>query len=148
MYLERKQELSVYYWLEDLFTGDGVSTVDSYYDGDLEIPRVAIVGGDIDSSPLELGGQERYDRIWYLEIFGSTKQQRDEIGYKIFGQIREDGHIPVYDYDEGFPPTVSPSSLGYMDIVRHQYRPAIFDSELQTVLDWRATVAIHSRYKA
>ena len=44
MYLERKQELSLYYWLDDLFSGSGVSVVDSYYDGDLEVPRIAIVG--------------------------------------------------------------------------------------------------------
>lgn len=146
MYLERKQELSVYYWLTDLFEDSNVSIVDSYYDGDLEIPRVAIVGGDIGSTLHELGGQERYDRVWWLEIYAKTKQQRDEIGYRIFGQIREDGHIPIFDYDEGFPPTVSPSSLGYMDIVKHQYRPKNYDSELQNLLDWRATVAIHSRY--
>ena len=146
MYLERKQELSIYYWLEDLFTGTGVDIVDSYYDGDLEIPRVAIVGGDIGSTLHELGGAERYDRVWYLEIFANTKQQRDEIGYKIFGQLRTDGGMKIYDYDEGFPPAVSPSSLGWMDALRHQYRPAIFDTELQTLMDWRATVAIHSRY--
>jgi len=146
MYLERKQELSIYYWLEDLFLGTGVDIVDAYYDGDLEVPRVAIVGGDIGSSPLELGGTDKYDRVWYLEIYASTKQQRDEIGYRIFGKLRADGGLEVYDYDEGFPPDVSPSSLGWLDILRHQYRPAIFDSELQTALDWRATVAIHSRY--
>lgn len=148
MYLERKQELSVYYWLNDLFEGTDVDIVDAYYDGTLEIPRVAIVGGDIGSTLHELGGAERYDRVWYLEIYANTKQQRDEIGYKIFGQLRTDGSIPVYDYDEGFPPDVSPSVLGYMDVLRHQYRPSIFDSELQNVLDWRATVAIHSRYIA
>jgi hypothetical protein len=129
-----------------LFTGTGVDIVDSYYSGNLEVPRVAIVGGDIGSTLHELGGAERYDRVWWLEIYASTKQQRDEIGYRIFGQLREDGHIPVQDYDEGFPPTVSPSSLGYMDVVKHQYRPKNYDTELQSLMDWRATVAIHSRY--
>ena len=146
MYLERKQELSLYYWLVDLFAGTGVSIVDSYYTGDLEIPRVAVVGGDISSTLFELGGAERYDRIWDTAIYAETKQQRDEIGYRIFGQLREDGHIPVYDYDEGFPPGVSPSTLGYMDIISHQYRPRNLDSELQSLLDWRATVAIHTMY--
>lgn len=146
MYLERKQELSVYYYLTDLFDGYGVDVVDSYYDGKLEIPRIAIVGGDIDSSLLELGGQELYERIWDIEIYANTKQQRDEIGYRIFSKLREDGHIPVYDYDEGFPPDTSPSSLGYMNVLRHQYLPRNFDSELQDGLDWRSTVAIHVEY--
>jgi len=146
MYLERLQELSVYYWLDDLFTGTGVDVVDSWHDGDLVLPRIAVVGENIGSSLHELGGAERYNRIWSIEIYASTKQQRDEIGYRIFGQLREDGHIEVFDYDEGFPPTVSPSSLGYMDVLKHQYLPRNFDSELQNLLDWRATVAIHSRY--
>ena len=148
MYLERKQELSVYYWLSGLFTDGVVSVVDSYYDGKLEVPRIAIVGEAIGSTLHELGGAERYDRIWSLEIYAKTKQQRDEIGYKIFGDIRENGHIQVFDYDEGFPPDVSPSSLGYMDIIEHQYRPKNLDSGLQEVLDWQAKVAVHSRYIA
>jgi len=146
MYLERKQELSLYYWLDDLLSGSGVSVVDSYYDGDLEIPRVAIVGGEISSSPLELGGQEWYERIWDIKIYAKTKQQRDEIGYKIFTLLREDGHISVQDYDEGFPPDVSPSGLGYMEVLEHQYLPRNFDSELQALIEYRATVAIHVRY--
>lgn len=146
MYLERKQELSLYYWLDDLFSGSGVSVVDSYYDGDLEVPRIAIVGEEIASSLHELGGQERYERIWDIKIYAKTKQQRDEIGYKIFTKVREDGHIPVQDYDEGFPPEVSPSNLGFMDVLEHQYLPRNFDSELQASLEYRATVAIHVRY--
>lgn len=146
MSLERKQELSVYYWLKDFLDGYNVDVVDSWHDGELQVPRVSIVGGGIGSTPHELGGKERYDRIWHLHLYANTKQQRDEIGYKIFGQLREDGSINVYDYDEGFPPDVSPSRLGYMDVIEHQYRPQNLDSELQERLDWRAKVDIHSQY--
>jgi len=146
MFLERKQELSIYYWLEDIFSGDGVSIVDAYYNGELQVPRIAIDPGNIESYTFELGGQEGYDRIWYLRIFGNTKQQRDEMGYKIFNTLRNKRTISVYDYDEGFPPSVTPTEIGYLSIPQHQYRPENLVSELQEILFYRAAVAIHSKY--
>jgi len=42
--------------------------------------------------------------------FAQTKAQRDEIGYRILDSLEQ--CIPVYDYDEGFPPDTTPTNLG------------------------------------
>ena len=61
--------------------------------------------------PKELGNRVGIDiRIWFIDIFAKTKSQRDDFSYRLKNELQN--RIPVFDYDEGFPPDVSPTQLG------------------------------------
>jgi len=117
MELERKQDLSVKYWVEDVVFPDIASfltVVDEFPEELLTLPTIAVDWKDIDVKPNELGNRYGIDlRVWMLDIFAKNKSQRDEYSYRIKNYLQANS-IPVYDYDEGFPPDVSPSQIGYL----------------------------------
>lgn len=141
MLLERKEDLSVIYFIKDLFSGTStINVVDGFPVEGLTIPCIAVEAKRIDTAKFELGDKKRVQiRAWYIDVFAQNKSQRDEIAYTILNAL--ESCIPVYDYDEGFPPTVTPTRLSCMntedlrlDIVR--VMPQLVDK-----LYWRATVS-------
>jgi len=112
MYIERKVDLSVYYFIKDLFSIYPFVTIkDGFPDEDLVIPTVSIDLQVIDPVPAELGNRHgKKTFMFFIDIFAISKAQRDEFAYKIMYEL--ENSVPVYDYDEGFPPTVSPTKLG------------------------------------
>lgn len=106
------EDRAVVYFIRNLFTSSPMITVvDSFPDEDLTLPTVSIDGGEIDTSPGELGNRKRLKyRTWYIDVFALTKSQRNDLGYTILNALEET--IPVYNYNEGFPPNSSPSLLG------------------------------------
>ena len=74
----------------------------------LTSPTVAVSKSTIEVIPLELGNKHKLQiRTWIVDIFGATKTQRDDYAYLVFNLL--DDNIPVYNYDEGFPPAVTPT---------------------------------------
>jgi hypothetical protein len=146
MHLLRKQDLSVYYYIKNLFTSTPfVSVVDGYTEGDVVIPSVAVESLDTDAYPLELGNSDRYKvRVWNIDVYALNKTQRDEFSYQIMDAVEH--KIPVYNYDEGFPPTVSPTQLGCMitDAIHIQIIKIL--PELVDKYYYRATVSITAIY--
>ena len=62
-----------------------------------------------------MGSRTRiHPRVFYVDVFAADKAQRDEYSYKLVDEL--ENNIPVYNYDEGFPPTVIPSQIGALDI--------------------------------
>lgn len=146
MLLERKQDLSVYYFIKDLFSGyPTVKIVDGFPVENLTIPTISVEAEVVNILPGELGNRHGIVfRVWYVEIFAENKSQRDEIGYTIIHAL--ENNIPVYDYDQGFPPSVTPARLG--GLVPEDIKMEIIKVFPQLVekLYYRATVSFVAYY--
>ncbi len=145
MYIERKQDLSIYYWLKGLMAPYPMITVnDGYPDEDLQLPSVTVESQSIRFREYELGSRTgRRERFWVVDILALNKAQRDEITSIIMNNI-ETG-IPVYNYDEGFD---SPTQIGLLrpfDISVATVR--IFPSLVEKMY-WRNTIRFYTEYNA
>lgn len=147
MYLERKQDLSIYYWLDGLFSSYSSVTVnDGYPDGDLVLPAVVVEGQPIVLNPLEMGNRtSKRLRLWSIDVYATNKAMRDEFTSYILDNI-EDGII-VYDYDEGFPPDVSPSQLSTLRPIEIRVDPIRVFPDLVEKLYWRTRINFMTEYK-
>lgn len=147
MDLERKKDLSLYYYIKDSFSSvPFINIEDGFPEELLNLPVIAIESDTLRSLPFELGNRHGSPRrIWFIDIFAETKSQRDEIGYKIVYDLEEG--IPVYDYDEGFPPTVTPTQIGMLvpnDYIQMKIVRVL--PELVSKLYWRATITFVADY--
>lgn len=147
MYIERKEELSVYFFIHDLFSVyPTVNIVDAFPESGLVIPTLAIEGGELNTRLFEIGNSDRVrSREWIVDIFAKNKTQRDEFGYYIMNEIKTG--IPVYDYDEGFPPSVSPTRIGHLETLTIRYNPIKIMSELVETMYHRATLKFVAQNK-
>lgn len=141
MYMERIEDLSLYYWVKDKFsTSSFITIVDGFPEGELTLPTIAIDNGRIDVKQFELGNRDGLRvRRWYIEIFAKNKSQRDEFGYKLLNELK-DG-VPVYNYNEGFPPTVS-TKVGSLQVLSKTYDPIRINADVVEKLYYRAIVSI------
>ena len=148
MYLERKQDLSIYYWLKDVVFADApfITIVDGFPVEGLSVPTVAVEGSDINIGPFELGNPHgiKY-RIWDIDVFGENKSQRDEFAYRILNEV--ESKIPVYNYDKGFPPAVTPTKTGVLIPERIKMEVIRIDPNLVSDMYWRATVSFVAIYE-
>lgn len=143
MYRERLEDLSVYYFLKDVVfsTAPFINIVDGFPEGDLKLPTVAVEAGRIDVVEYELGNRDGLRvRRWYIDIYANTKAQRDEFGYKLL-DVLKDG-IPVYNYDQGFPPSVSPTRIGTLVVISKSYDPIRVSADVVEKLYYRATISM------
>jgi hypothetical protein len=146
--LERKQDLSIIYWLKELFEDiPDIGIVDGYPEGDLELPSIAVEAEDIFFVKREMGNR-RGDkhRLWSIDVYGNNKTQRDFMAYKILQNI-ENG-IEVSDFDEGFPPDSNPSQLGTLRPVTESITatPIRIFPELVEKLYWRYRIRFITEY--
>ncbi len=146
MLLERKQDLSVYYWLVDQFSdADFINIEDGFPSTNLDLPTIALEVDTIDSVPFQLGTRVRKKfRRWYIDVFADNKSQRDEYAYRLINSL--ESTIAVYDYDEGFPPDVSPTQLGYLDVDDINLRIIKVMPELTEKLYYRSVVTFSAVY--
>lgn len=148
MYIERKQDLSIFYWLKDDIFADApfITIEDGFPIKGLSVPTVSVEGSDINIGPFELGNPHgiKY-RIWDIDIFGENKSQRDEFGYRILNEV--ESKIPVYNYDEGFPPAVTPTKTGVLIPERIKMEIIRVDPYLVSDLYWRATISFVAIYE-
>lgn len=146
MYQERKEDLSVYYWLVNNFSAyPNITIVDGFQQENLIIPSISSEATSIAAEPFELGNRTRLQiRVWQIDIYAVNKSQRDEFAYKILNELYE--NIDVYNYDEGFPPGSSPSRIGslILDDVRVDFIK-IFP-ELVDKLYYRASITFAAHY--
>lgn len=141
---ERKEDRSIYYWLVDLFEDSPfIEIVDENTDSDLVIPSIALSVGPINARGIQLGDRRQYNmRVWYIDIYAINKDQRSDIAYKIFRAL--DNGIPVYDYDEGFPPEFDPTQIDTIVIDEKKYKPVDIVPELVEKMYWRGSITILS----
>ena len=123
MYIERKEDLSMYYHIKDQFTDASYVVIeDSFPDTVLQLPTIAIDAGTLDHELFEIGNRTPLRiRKWYIDVFANNKSQRDDFCYRIVNSL--DSGINIYDYDEGFPPDVSPTKIGHLGLVKKSFLP-------------------------
>ncbi len=146
MELERIQDLSIYYWLTGLFSSyPQVTVVDGYPPDDVSIPSIAVTDGPIDYTPHEQGSRRnKRSRIWMIDVATNNKAQRTEFTSYIVKNL-EDG-IPVYDYNQGFPPTSVPQ-IGTIKPLDLAVRPIrVFPELTESKMYWRETIVFFDDY--
>lgn len=159
MQLARKADLSVYYYVKDYLdvqTNSLVTILDGYpvgYDarpeGQLSLPTVAVERRPIIIPPYQLGGPSPTANYNYsLDIFAKNKAQRDDLAYLLQARL-DDCDIPVNDYDEGFPPAVTPTQLGALIVMGNIENQVIYTfPDITPLLYWRAMVSFAAYYTA
>lgn len=142
MYIERLEDLSVYYWLKDKFSDTSfITIVDGFPDEELSLPTIAVEAGRIDVQEFELGNRDGLRvRRWFIDIYAKNKSQRDEFGYRLLNELKNP--IPVYNYDEGFPPSITPTKIGALAILAKSYNPIKIDIKVTQKLYYRAAISI------
>lgn len=142
MQLNRKQDLSIYYWLVDTVP-TGINVEDGFPVGKLELPTVSITSLDIRAKPFELGGCDLDDMFWRIDTFAVNKAQRDELAYLIYKELEQG--IPVYDYDLGF---AAPPQIGTLVVDKRVLKPIHVFEELVEKLYWRTGITFFTVYEA
>lgn len=134
----RLEDLSVIYWLKDLLASTFITVNDGYTAENLVIPSVAIEWNGVEKLDYELGSRDGLvEREYYIDIYAKNRSQRDEIAYMILDALSDP--IPVYDYNEGFPP-FSPTQIGCLNHRRSRARNIPVNSKLVDELYYRATI--------
>jgi len=144
MELHRKFDLSIYYWLSGIVPA-AVNVVDGFPSDSLTLPTVSVTQLDVTGLPFELGGDERDLLFWRIDTFGETKTQRDNLASLVYRLL--ECNIDVNNYDEGFPPTVTPSKIGTLLVTKRKLRPVHTFEQLVDKLYWRSSVTFFTRYQ-
>jgi hypothetical protein len=146
LYRERKELLSANYWLQNLFLdAPFVNIKMGFPDQNLSLPTVSVEWETIDSSPFELGNKTQVKEVKYsFDVFAKDTDQRNEFIFRVFNEL--DMGIPVYDYDEGFPPDVSPTRLGCLIPLRKYAKNIPVLPQLTKELYFRASITVVMTY--
>jgi len=154
MLIQRKIDLSIYYHLVDLLPSN-VTVVDGFpvgYDGqplgELQLPTVAVERRPITRSPHELGGEGLDHFAYSVDIYATTKAQRDDLAYLVQRDL-DQNNVAVYDYDEGFPPAISPTQIGTLVPEGDILNSVVYVfPDLVPKLYWRSVVDFVGYYNA
>lgn len=126
---------------------DFVTVVDGYPDGILELPTVSIEWKRITNETYQMGDRSgNYLRSWFIDVFAKNKSQLDDFTYIILEAM--ENTIPVYDYDEGFPPDVTPTQIGYMGVTESRIEKVRVMPELVEKLHQRSQVIFTTEYSS
>jgi hypothetical protein len=147
MFLERKQDQSVYYFIKNIFASTpAVKVVDEYPNQLLTLPTVSVENMSLTIRPFEIGNRKgRRYAMWAIDVFATSKTQRDDIAYKILETLED--NIPVYDYDQGFPPTIVPQ-IGVLQPEDINYNIIKVIPALVETLYWRSLIMLTSTYES
>ena len=142
MRVARKENLSLYYLVSSILAdAPGLTIVDSFPDKLINLPTVSIDADLMSLELYELGSRDRIrTRTWFIDIFAKNKQQREDFAFELVEEL-EDG-VSVYDYDEGFPPSVSPTKIGHLGVMSLRYKPVRIMPELVETMYYRGTVTL------
>lgn len=146
MYPETKQNLSIYYWLKNLFSDTPyVKVVDGFPEDTFEIPTIAIELDKVETYPLEMGSRS-FGKIsrWFIDIFAANKSQRSEFSNRILYALED--KIPVYDYDVAFPPADAPR-IGVIDPLDITVQIIKVLPELTEKMYYRAVITFTAIYE-
>ncbi len=149
MNIESKTDYSIYYFLKSILPSF-VNVVVGFPEnpvGDnpqLQLPTVSIDALDMVDLPYELGSNNIFERFWAIDVFSTNKSQRDDFAYEISTHLK-DQTIPVYDYDQGFPPDVYPDQIGYLVISNIDAKPVYVFQDLVQSLYWRTRITFFTK---
>ena len=139
---ERLQDLSVFYFLKDNLD-PSVKVVDGFPNADEikkeNLPIVAVENDRADLQFFELGSRDTInERSWIIYIYAVNKTQRDNLAYTIAKLFRN--KVGVFNYDEGFPPDVTPTKIGALQPQRISVVIAQIDPSVVSTFFYRAEV--------
>jgi hypothetical protein len=139
VYIERKEDLAIYYWLVNEFASvPGLKVVDGFPADELTIPTISVDWEMTDIKYYQLGDRSGLRvRTWYIDVYASNKSQRDEFAYKIHNDLK-DG-ITVYDIVNGVP---TQTVIGHLNILQRRIRVVKIDPELVSSMYYRASIFI------
>lgn len=139
MFLERKEDLAIYYWLVNLFQSvSGIKIVDGFPDDPLSLPTISVEWDETDIHAIQLGDRAGSRlRTWYIDVFAKNKSTRDEFAYKIHNELK-DG-ITVYDIVNGVP---TADKIGHLNILQRRIKVVRIDPELVSTMYYRASISI------
>jgi hypothetical protein len=139
VYLERKEDLAIVYWLKNSFASvPGVTIVDGYPENPLVLPVVSVDWDETDIKDIQLGDRAGSRlRTWYIDVYGKNKATRDEFTYKIHNELK-DG-ITVYDIVNGVPTT---DKIGHLNILQRRIKVVRIDPDLVSTMYYRASITI------
>jgi hypothetical protein len=148
MLIYRNEDLSMFYFIKNMFSDTSyIEIVDSFPADEfgapapLTIPTISIDAGKLKEELFELGDRDKVRiRTWYIDIFAKNKSQRDDFGYRILDQTKNG--ININDYNQGFPPTVTPSKIGHMDVLSISYEPVPVMLDKSELLYFRGQVIL------
>lgn len=109
----RLMDISFIYFLKSIFDPLNVEVLEGFLEVDItdNSPRVAVDTNNIVLDSIELGNRNKLIiRSYVISVIAATKKQRDDIVYTLFESSEQP--VKVYNYNEGFPPDVSPSQIG------------------------------------
>lgn len=139
MYLERKEDLAIYYWLVSNFTSvPGIKIVDGFPAEDLTLPTISVDWDQTENHDFQLGDRSGSRlRTWYIDVFAKNKSTRDEFAYKIYNDLANG--ITVYDIVDGVPTL---DKIGHLDILQRRIQVVRIDPELVSTMYYRAYISI------
>ena len=142
MEIYRLEDLSMNYWVKGIFQSFGqVNIVDEYPHPVMELPTISVEEGRLTEEEYELGNADGIRRRrWYINIFALNKSQRKDFGYKLLGEAKRG--INVYDYNEGFPPSASPSIINHLTVVSRTFEPIPVMRNLNEKLYYRGQLIL------
>lgn len=124
MLIYRLEDLSMRYYVEQLFSSFGFVTVVSEFPKQLlSLPTISVVNGKLIEDRFELGNRKSglRTRRWFIDIYAGNLSQRDDFAYRILNE--SDNGMDVYDYNEGFPPSASPTVINHLSVISKSYEP-------------------------
>lgn len=142
MHIERKKDRSIYYWLVDLFSdAPFIKIVPENEEDELTLPRIAVTVSDVTGLSYELGNRHQaLIRAWFIDIYAVNKDQRLDIAWRIMDAL--DNGIPILDFDEGFPPEVTPTQIGAIVVKEKSFTKIDVNPELVEKMYWRGSITI------
>lgn len=144
--IDRSLDLSVFFFTKNLFAdAPFINVTEGFPDTELTIPTIAVELDNITTQPFEMGDRSSLKlRTWFIDVFAADKAQRDEYAYRLLNAL--ENTIPVYNYDEGFPPSSTPSRIGCLitDDIRLQIIKVL--PELTERMYYRSTVMFVGEY--
>lgn len=147
MHQYRLEDLSLVYFLRDLFDPyPDVTIEDGFPEGELTLPTIAVEADPMDLRNFELGNRVKLpNRSWSIDVFGTNKAMRDEFSYFIADSMNN--NVPVYDYNEGFPPP-TPSQIGALEVGNITLQPVRIFPRIQEKLYWRMSIRFTTVFKS
>jgi len=147
---ERLQDISVVEYIKSIVP-NSVTVVDGFPETRVtedDIPIIAVENRTAEFSNFELGTKASLvNRGWIIYIYAKNKTQRDYLAYLIAKQLFKN-KVPVYNYDEGFPPDTNPSQIGCIEPRRVVVKIPQIDPNLVTMFYRAAEVYYTATYKS
>ena len=144
-----KQQFSIYYWLKSIVPSvplNPTAVTNEFPDENLALPTVSIININVGGKPFELGGCELDRAFWRIDVFAQDIGTRNHLAYLVYNALKSPT-VPVYDYDEGFPPTDSPSELGHLIVTSRLLNHVHVFEQLVEKLYWRTSITFYTYYE-